>query len=373
MRRITVATFVSLATSGLLAGSAVAAVDQPPVLVTPPVISGFAEQHGVLSTTRGTWANDPTFFAVRWERCDAITLRCAPIADEARPTYAPTASDVGYLIRSVVTAWNDHGSSTAAAGPTAPITAATTAPSPGRHAYRVVVSGLERTWSLLVPQPDPAGARRPLVVILSNDDPTALDRSELSAMSEEFVSEGAIVAYAEPFRDTWTGSPSDISFLNTVIDHAAASGAVDVDRVALVGYLNGGVMAGRFACARADRVASLVMINVGHSADPAFTSQVCQPSRPLPVHVISNVNDPADGTVVFWQAVNGCAGEVHRRIKASPWAVTRYESYGCVAGSALRYDTIAAPQGEWVDELGYVTDQQVWAFVTKFRRLLLSS
>ena len=36
--------------------------------------------------------------------------------------------------------------------------------------------------------------------------------------------------------------------------------------------------------------------------------------------------------------------------------------------AALRYDTVASPLDEWVEEDGYSTSDQVWAFLSKFSR-----
>jgi hypothetical protein len=79
-----------------------------------PTIFGTATQGQTLVISSGTWSSSPTSFAYQWERCDATSANCAPIAGASEQTYTLTAADVGARVRVSVTATNAVGPSKAA-------------------------------------------------------------------------------------------------------------------------------------------------------------------------------------------------------------------------------------------------------------------
>jgi hypothetical protein len=80
-----------------------------PVNISPPSISGTAQQGETLSSTEGEWSGEPTSFADQWERCSASGSNCAPISLAASSSYVLSAADVGSRVRVRVTARNVHG------------------------------------------------------------------------------------------------------------------------------------------------------------------------------------------------------------------------------------------------------------------------
>jgi hypothetical protein len=80
-----------------------------PASSSAPTISGVAEQAQTLTSTAGTWSNDPTSRGIQWERCNAIGSGCAAIAGANGHTYTLTAADVGATIRIQETAANAAG------------------------------------------------------------------------------------------------------------------------------------------------------------------------------------------------------------------------------------------------------------------------
>ncbi len=97
-----------------------------PVNTTLPVISGAAEQGATLSTSNGVWSGSPTAYAYQWRRCDTTGANCTAVAGATGSTYALTSADIGFTVRSSVTATNAAGSSTASSAPTAVVVAAVT-------------------------------------------------------------------------------------------------------------------------------------------------------------------------------------------------------------------------------------------------------
>ena len=101
----------------------------PPVNTERPAISGIDQQGQTLSTTNGTWTNNPTTFTYQWSQCDASGNTCIPKVGANSSTYTLLPFDVTDTIRVAVTAFNAFGSTTATSDPTAVIQgpAATTA------------------------------------------------------------------------------------------------------------------------------------------------------------------------------------------------------------------------------------------------------
>jgi 6-phosphogluconolactonase (cycloisomerase 2 family) len=103
-----------------------------PINTTAPSVSGTTTQGNTLSATTGTWDDPSATLTYQWEDCDSSGETCTPIAGATASTYTLTASDVGYMIRVIVTA-TDAGSPGSAASPSiGPATgsASTTAPTP---------------------------------------------------------------------------------------------------------------------------------------------------------------------------------------------------------------------------------------------------
>ena len=93
----------------------------PPANLDAPSILGTAQEGVELTATSGTWTGSPTAYALAWERCEQDGATCTPIADADGTTYTPSAADVGFRLRVVVSATNPSGSGTAVSAATAPV------------------------------------------------------------------------------------------------------------------------------------------------------------------------------------------------------------------------------------------------------------
>ena len=94
----------------------------PPVNTVVPVISGTAQQGGVLSASTGSWSNSPTSYSYQWEDCDSGGASCGAISGASGSSYTLTGSDVGHTLRVVVTASNVGGSTPATSAATGTVT-----------------------------------------------------------------------------------------------------------------------------------------------------------------------------------------------------------------------------------------------------------
>ena len=83
----------------------------PPSNVEPPAISGVAQEGETLTALEGTWTGPPPTYAYAWEVCDQDGQNCSALPGADARTYEPTAADVGFTLRVLVTASNASGSS----------------------------------------------------------------------------------------------------------------------------------------------------------------------------------------------------------------------------------------------------------------------
>ena len=110
------------ATASSVPTSVVAA--SPPSNVSPPTISGSAQQGQTLTASPGTWSGAlPISFAYQWQRCDTSGANCANIGSASSSSYMLTSADVGATIVVAVTASNSPGSGTAVSTATAVVQA----------------------------------------------------------------------------------------------------------------------------------------------------------------------------------------------------------------------------------------------------------
>jgi hypothetical protein len=96
-----------------------------PVNTASPTISGTPVVGSALTSSSGSWSRSPTAYVYQWEDCDSSGGQCVAIPAAVSSSYTPTGNDVGHALRSVVTAVNAGGATSASSSPTAPVVAAT--------------------------------------------------------------------------------------------------------------------------------------------------------------------------------------------------------------------------------------------------------
>lgn len=90
----------------------------PPANTVLPSISGSTTSGQTLTTSAGSWTNNPSSYAYVWEDCNGSGSSCTTINGATSHTYTLTSTDVGHTIRSVVTATNVGGSGSATSNQT---------------------------------------------------------------------------------------------------------------------------------------------------------------------------------------------------------------------------------------------------------------
>jgi polyhydroxybutyrate depolymerase len=180
--------------------------------------------------------------------------------------------------------------------------------------------------------------------------------------------------------------PDDVGYLMGLLKDISADYAIDPKRVYLVGHSNGGSMAFRLACDRADAFAAMVSLAGPFFSDPAL----CKPSAPVGVLHMQGTMDtdvpydggtipePDGGTLVFpnagavvatWAHLDGCAAtadtsappiDLEMSIPGAETTITQYPA--CQANGAAELWTIAgAPHipGNFAKDF----PRRIWTFL----------
>jgi len=93
-----------------------------PINVSPPTVTGTAQQGQTVAAAPGTWSAADAAFSYQWQHCDPAGANCVDVAGATGPTYAVTTADVGFTLQVVVKAQNRFGAPTATSAQTAVVT-----------------------------------------------------------------------------------------------------------------------------------------------------------------------------------------------------------------------------------------------------------
>jgi polyhydroxybutyrate depolymerase len=263
----------------------------------------------------------------------------------------------------VMFACRDSGAGEATPSPVGPIVA-------GATTGTLRAGGLDRTYRLFVPPAvasDPA-KRVPLVVGLHGGLGTGEQFARTTRFDTMAVNGGFIAAYPDGVDRTWNGGGccgaavrrgiDDVAFLAGLIDALTRQLPVDPARVFVTGHSNGGIMAFRLACERADVVLAIAPVA------GSLEIRSCQPSRAvslLAIHGDSDRNHPAEGGagsrsiagVAFtsmadslerWSGAMGCPGAPQATVAG---ALTTTDWRPCRDGAVARYVLIAGADHPW--------------------------
>jgi polyhydroxybutyrate depolymerase len=283
------------------------------------------------------------------------------------------------------------------------------APAAGRTEESVQSGGVDRTYLRYVPEGLPDGPA-PLVVDLTAYAPADLEErisgftlpgADGTVPADEA---GAVVVTPAPVGGdgdlrTWNltdqpGWADDDLFLADLLARVTADTCVVGDRMLVMGFAIGGVMASRLACTMADDVALLVAVS-GLDDPPG-----CTPSRPVPVLAFHGTGDrflpygggvgagagnlplssgtaagladvvarrgPVTDAAAAWADRNGCAAEpTTGPVPDAGDAASSRLWAGCAADASVELVTIEGGEHTWpgsttmddlVGLLGPVTD-----------------
>ena len=233
----------------------------------------------------------------------------------------------------------------------------------------IVRHGVERQATIDRPAPPP-GPRPLLVVLHAAMLSGALTRDELESLPAMARRAGVALAFPDAESLFWNDgslaralppmlSPrgDDLAFLDALIAALVADGTADPAAIHIAGVSSGGMMALRYACARADRLASVAVFL---ATMPPEAERDCRPSRPLPVLMVAGTADPVvrwtgevempggitglqrrmsvPASFDFWRRANRCAGglaperPLPRRGRGTQPGATVHAARGCAGG-----------------------------------------
>lgn len=216
------------------------------------------------------------------------------------------------------------------------------------------------------------GTRAPLVIVLHGFLGRGASMRRKTGFDGLAAQHGFIVVYPDGVRRRWNDGRGagdrvdDIGYLSKLIRTFVASGQADPTRIFLVGHSNGGGMAMRMACERAEMIRGIVVV-----ATKSPLKGRCRNGKPVPAMFIHGTKDPISPhkgragasrlggayssarTLQFWQDRNRCKGVAETRTidNADDGTTAQYVRYAdCVAG--LIYVQINGHGHDWPGPLG---------------------
>lgn len=222
---------------------------------------------------------------------------------------------------------------------------------------------VERPYMHRVPSTYDPATPIPLVVLLHGYGASGSVQAAYLTLLAAVPTENFALAYPDGTLDSsgrrfWNATDAccdferrgldDVGYIDAVIDDMRAQYNIDPRRVFLIGHSNGGFMAHRYACERADRIAGFVSLAGAAWSDPMR----CAPSRPVAMLQVHGTADsviryPGGGGVISgagsypsarasteqWATHNGCGA-----LAATPETL---DLESTVAGAETRVDRAA--------------------------------
>ena len=242
-------------------------IGEPPVNISPPTISGTAQEGQKLSADVGTWEG-AGYYQVEWQRCNERGEECANL-EVWEESYTATAADVGHTLRVIVNAVNSAGETTATSAST----------------------------SVVIPATPPANLSAPDIVGVARDGETVT---------------------AQP--GSWSGSPTPTYQYQWQLCEGDGSGCDEIDSANSANYTIGS------ADLRGTLRVTVTASNIAGSvhATSAASSEI-EPGAPSEIEPPSITGNPYEGETLYgesgqwggtedevvyqWERCNSTAGE----------------------------------------------------------------
>lgn len=252
-----------------------------------------------------------------------------------------------------------------------PAAAASTAfilPTAGTMSYEgyIVQGGLGRRYVAIRPVISAPDA--PVLMLLHPRGESPEGMANITAAGRLAAQHGAWVLLPEALRGDWhdnprrVDGPDDVAFLTALLDAVLPINRLDASHVYVAGYSNGGYMAERLACARADRIAGVATVGAPLRASIAAD---CPLTRPMPVVQFHGTGDlivpyrgngprtGADEGVRYWASRAGCtpgavaATVLPNRERRDQTRIVETRYTGCPRNVEIRLYTVERGGHTW--------------------------
>jgi polyhydroxybutyrate depolymerase len=221
----------------------------------------------------------------------------------------------------------------------------------------------QRHVAIVTPPAIGPGERLPLVVLLHGHNGNADAVVTQGGWKEQVIAHRFIVAAPDGISQSWNAGGccrlatllgiEDVPFLDAVIADLARRPTVDPARIYLAGVSNGGMMAYRYLCDHADRIAAAASIEGTNVSG-------CTPNRALPILHVAGTADrvvpyrggrstigtllgpgtfpPVPSSMARLAAADGCdrtstTADVGAGVRTRRWT-------GCRDGATVQLDTV---------------------------------
>jgi polyhydroxybutyrate depolymerase len=239
-----------------------------------------------------------------------------------------------------------------------------------KNAMDIRVMGARRTYRVHIPPDYNPAVPLPLVVVIHGAFDTAAGMEKFTGFSDLADKENFIVMYPNGmgifgFLQHWNAGHccgkaasdkvDDVGFVAAAIEDVRARLKIDPERIYMVGFSNGGMLAYRFAAERGDLLAAVAPLAAsigGRPSDQEPEWRIPDPVRPLSVisiHGLADDDIPYEGgvslhrggtrtywsvekSIGFWVSHNGCnprAAESYLdngRVHIKSWGVCRSDT-----------------------------------------------
>jgi len=168
--------------------------------------------------------------------------------------------------------------------------------------------GSKRYYLIFTPESYTGTENLPLVLHISSYGWTPKQEMEYTKLNQVADSNNFIIVYPSSVNNwnsgigenpQWpTGDSNDVGFIDTFIDFLDSNYRIDLDRIYVTGYSNGGFMAYKLACQLSHRIAAIASVGGEISTN---TLADCNPLRTMPILQIHGTEDS-------WISINGATG-----------------------------------------------------------------
>lgn len=246
-----------------------------------------------------------------------------------------------------------------------------------------------QTRRYILHTPDGVDGEVPLVLALHGRLGTGRGMARDSGIDDLLAGHGFAAVYPDGYQRSWNdgrgGGPAgedgidDVGFLDALLDEVAGQVSVDPTRVYVVGISNGGMMAQRLACERAERIAATASVI---ASMPEAIEPTCEPGAVMSMLLMNGTEDPlvpyeggpvsssdnegvvlsTAATIEFWRLRAACDTQPTETTinELADDTSVRHERYaGCQGGASLELYEVVGGGHTWPGGPQYLSEERI--------------